>query len=70
MAGNGRRPTGSGRTAMAPGTPAWRGRLASAELGQVGLGPEPRAGPEPFPPLGYAGRKRPWASRSHGPAQY
>ena len=33
MAGNGRRPAGSGRTAMAPRTLAWRGRLASALAG-------------------------------------
>ena len=67
MAGNDRRPTGSARTAVAPGTPAWRGRLASAELGQVGLGPEPRAGPLPFPsarlrrPKAVVGQSFPWA---------
>ena len=67
MAGNGRRPARSGRTAMAPGTPAWRGRLASALLGQVGLGLEPRARPSPFPfarlrrPKAAVGQSFPWA---------
>jgi len=47
----------------------------------VAVSPWPFAGPgrpwagapswavAPFPPLGYSGRKRPWASRSRGPAQ-
>ena len=65
MAGNGRRPAGSCRAAMAPGTPAWRGRLPSA----LCWARAPSRAVAPFPPLGYSGRKRPWASCSRGPAQ-
>ena len=52
MAGNSRWPAGSARAAVASGTPAWRGSFASAELGQDGRGPKPRARPPPAPSLG------------------
>jgi len=50
MAGNGRRPAGSCRAAMAPGTPAWRGRLPSALCwARSALGWSPEPGHRSFP---------------------
>ena len=49
LADNSHRPAGSARAAVASGTPVWRGSFASAELGQDGRGPKPRARPPPFP---------------------
>ena len=68
VAGNGRRPAGSCRAAMAPGTPAWRGRLPSALCwARLALGHSPEQGLRSFPsawllrPKAIVGQSFSWA---------